>query len=191
MARGDGHPPSRASQAILGVMRICPGTRRQPTAPQGVPLGLVSATRTASAVSLGQIADRASNDSRESAGAFCCLSATTLATNVETNGRASLSQRRASFGNPTRGPRERSPLVRLTPPQLGRHDARRSRRFDCRASSLITLPNFGSGVTNGHDENELCLSCPWRTIAISSSSVIRSGGLPLMVPAYSIAASLG
>ena len=51
-------------------------------------------------------------------------------------------------------------------------DAPRPRRFDCRASSLITLPNFGSGVTNGHDENELCLSCPSRIIAISSSSVI-------------------
>ena len=64
---------------------------------------------------LGQIADRAGNDSGESAGAFCCLSATSLATNVETNARASLSRWRASSGNPA-GAHENVLLVVVDPP---------------------------------------------------------------------------
>jgi hypothetical protein len=91
VARGDGHPPARASQATLGVIRICPGDSspadRAPGCTSRTCLGLGPRAR----LLLGQIADRAGNDSGESAGAFCCLSATTLATNVETNARASLS----------------------------------------------------------------------------------------------------
>ena len=90
-------------------------TRRQPTAPQGVPPGLVSATRTASAALTRANRGWAGNDSRESAGAFCCLSATTLATNVETKARASLSHWRASSGNPA-GAHENVLLVVVDPP---------------------------------------------------------------------------
>ena len=61
---------------------------------------------------LGQIVDRAGNDSRESAGAFCCLSATHA---LETNARASLSHWRASSGNPA-GAHENVLLVVVDPP---------------------------------------------------------------------------
>ena len=88
--------------------------------------------------------------------------------------RASLSHWRASLENPS-GVHEnihrfsgyRHPNWAGT--TRGGHDG-----FDCRASSLITPPNFGSGVANGHDENELCL---WRMV---HTTIITSAVIPLL-----------